>query len=62
MTALDVRAFTNRNADRLVELLRRNGHHDDPDVEGPGAVRWLAESDEADFLDLSNAFNRSIEA
>ena len=62
MTALNVRAFPNRDADRLVEILSRNGRHDDPDAKGLKAIRWLAEYDETAFLNWSHTFDRSIEA
>jgi hypothetical protein len=61
MTARNVRAFTNRDADRSVEILSRNERHDDQDANGLEAMCLLAEYDEAAFLDRSHTFNRSIE-
>ena len=45
-----IRPFVERDADRLVDILTRNGQFGHPDVEGTAAMRRVASCDAAVFL------------
>ena len=45
-----IRQFIDRDADALVEILKRNNQYEYPNTEGPDAMRKVAECDAALFL------------
>ena len=47
---VQIRAFEERDIDALVEILKRNHQYDYPDVEGPDAMRRVAQCSAALFL------------
>jgi ribosomal protein S18 acetylase RimI-like enzyme len=47
---VDIRPFVERDADRLVDILTRNGQFGHPDVEGTAAMSRVASCDAAVFL------------
>jgi len=48
--SLLIRFFKTSDADSIVEILKRNGQYDYPDIEGPDAMARVAECDAAVFL------------